>query len=206
MRVHICLLPMLCAGALAGGTLVRPPQRQHSDETTRMARELILERIDAIGSNEHCRQTFGQEKIDLNLLRRIVQQTTFYNATGLEGDLKFSVIVGQPASPDRTIRVLAREVEADAFVLGYFDANRYIRTRHVVLTRGYYEQAGSSDGSLRPTTPEEKQSLLLHEILHIALDKDDDDLNRRALCPLHLLSFCPRSQSAGGPIEGSPSK
>jgi len=135
-----------------------------------------------------------------------VQQTTFYNATGLEGDLKFSVIVGQPASPDRTIRVLAREVEADAFVLGYFVANRYIRTRHVVLARGYYEQADSMEGSLRPTTLEEKESLLLHEILHIALDKDDDDLNSRALCPLRLLSFCPRSQSADGPIEGSPSE
>ncbi len=203
MRVHICLLPMLCAGTLAGGTLV---QRQHSDETTRIAREIILERIAAIGSNGHCRQTFGRERIDLDLLRRIVQQTTFYNATGLEGDLKFSVIVGQPASPDRTIRVLAREVEADAFVLGYFVANRYIRTRHVVLARGYYEQADSMEGSLRPTTLEEKESLLLHEILHIALDKDDDDLNSRALCPLRLLSFCPRSQSADGPIEGSPSE
>jgi len=194
---------MLCAGTLAGGTLV---QRQHSDETTRIAREIILERIAAIGSNGHCRQTFGRERIDLDLLRRIVQQTTFYNATGLEGDLKFSVIVGQPASPDRTIRVLAREVEADAFVLGYFVANRYIRTRHVVLARGYYEQADSMEGSLRPTTLEEKESLLLHEILHIALDKDDDDLNSRALCPLRLLSFCPRSQSADGPIEGSPSE
>ena len=42
------------------------------------------------------------------------------------------------------------------------------------------------------TTEEEKQALLLHEILHIALDRDDDDLTRRGLCPLRLLAFCPR--------------
>ena len=52
-----------------------------------------------------------------------------------------------------------------------------------------------SDGKLRATTMEEKQNLLLHEILHIALGKDDDDLNSRALCPLRLLAFCPRDSN-----------
>jgi hypothetical protein len=51
---------------------------------------------------------------------------------------------------------------------------------------------------------EEKQNLLLHEILHIALGKDDDDLNSRALCPLRLLAFCQRSRIASATIEGSP--
>ena len=64
-----------------------------------------------------------------------------------------------------------------------------------MLTRGYHEQLDPSDGGLRLTTMEEKQNLLLHEILHIALGKDDDDLNSRALCPLRLLAFCPRSRA-----------
>jgi hypothetical protein len=169
-----------------------------------MARQLVLERIDEIAQNGHCRQTFGQEKIDLNLLRFTVQQTRFYDVTGREGYLKFSAVVGKVASPDRTLRVLASEVEADAFVLGYYDADRYVRTRHVVLTRGYHEQPDPGNGTLRPTTIEEKQSLLLHEILHIALGKDDDDLNSRALCPLRLLAFCPRSRTASTAVEVSP--
>ena len=28
------------------------------------------------------------------------------------------------------------------------------------------------------------------EVLHVALDQDDDDLTRRDLCPLRLLAFC----------------
>ena len=51
------------------------------------------------------------------------------------------------------------------------------------------------------TTEEEKQALLLHEILHIALDRDDDDLNRRGLCPLRLLASCPRVSTAAAPTE-----
>jgi len=169
-----------------------------------MARKLVLERIDEIAQNGHCRQTFGQEKIDLNLLRFTVQQTRFYDVTGGEGYLKFSAVVGKVASPDRTLRVLASEVEADAFVLGYYDADKYVRTRHVVLTRGYHEQPDPGNGGLRSTTIEEKQSLLLHEILHIALGKDDDDLNSRALCPLRLLAFCPRSRTASAALGVSP--
>ena len=156
---------------------------------------------DEIAQNGHCRQTFGQEKIDLNLLRFTVQQTRFYDVTGGEGYLKFSAVVGKVASPDRTLRVLASEVEADAFVLGYYDADKYVRTRHVVLTRGYHEQPDPGNGRLRSTTIEEKQSLLLHEILHIALGKDDDDLNSRALCPLCLLAFCPRSRTVSAAVE-----
>jgi hypothetical protein len=113
-------------------------------------------------------------------------------------------VVGKVASPDRTLRALASDVEADAFVLGFYDANRYVRTRRVVLTSGYHEQLDQRDGKLRPTTIQEKQNLLLHEILHIALGKDDNDLNSRALCPLRLLAFCPRSRSTSAAIEGSP--
>jgi hypothetical protein len=106
-----------------------------------------------------------------DLLRLTARQTRFYDATALEGDLRFSAVVGKAASPDGTLRTLASRVMADAFVLGYFDADRYVRTRHVVLTRGYLQQPNADDGALRPTTREEKQSLLLHEILHIALSQ-----------------------------------
>jgi hypothetical protein len=196
--VLITLMTMLRVAALGGRTLVPIPQQEHADQTTQVARGLVLERIDAIAQNGQCRQTFGQEKINLDLLRLTVQQTRFYDATGFDGNLKFSAVVGKPASPDQTLRTLALQVGADAFVLGYFDTDRYLRTKHVVLSRGYFEQADPHEGALRPTTREEKQSLLLHEILHIALGKDDDDLNSRALCPLRLLAFCPRSQTASG--------
>ena len=195
---------VICIGVLGGRSVGAAPPQEYAAETTQMARKLVLERIDEIAHNGHCRQTFGQEKIDLNLLRFTVEQTRFYDVTGREGNLKFSAVVGKVASPDRTLRVLASEVEADAFVLGYYDADKYVRTRRVVLTRGYHEQPDPRDGRLRPTTIEEKQNLLLHEILHIALDKDDDDLNSRALCPLRLLAFCPRSRTASAAIEVSP--
>jgi hypothetical protein len=81
------------------------------------------------------------------------------------------------------LRALALRLPADAFVLGYLDGRRYVRTKHVVLNRGYFEH--DEDG---------RQSLLLHELLHIVLDTDDDDLNERDLCPLRLLSFCPRGR------------
>jgi hypothetical protein len=51
------------------------------------------------------------------------------------------------------------------------------------------------------TTEEEKQALLLHEILHIVLDRDDDDLTRKGLCPLRLLAACPRVPTAAAPPE-----
>lgn len=198
------LIMTLWIGLLGVLSVVAAPLQEHPTETTKMARRLVLERIDEIAQNGHCRQTFGQERIDLNLLRFTVQQTQFYDVTGREGYLKFSAVVGKVASPDRTLRVLASEVTADAFVLGYYDADRYVRTRQVVLTRGYYEQPDPEDGKLRATTMEEKQSLLLHEILHIALGKDDDDLNSRALCPLRLLAFCPSSRTPSAAIEVSP--
>ncbi len=198
------LVTMSWIAVLGARNVGAVPPQEHSAVTTQMARKLVLERIDEIAQNGHCRQTFGKEKIDLNLLRFTVEQTRFYDVAGREGSLKFSTVVGKLASPDQTLRVLASEVEADAFVLGYYDANRYVRTRHVVLTHGYHEQPDPSDGRVRATTMEEKQNLLLHEILHIALGKDDDDLNSRALCPLRLLAFCQRSRTASATIEGSP--
>jgi hypothetical protein len=201
--VSLALAPALWFAGLGGSTRL-PAGRGMADGTTQTARRLVLERINAIAQNAHCRQTFGQENIDLNLLRFTVDQTRFYDATGADGELKFSAVVGKAASPDQTLRMLANDVEADAFVLGYYDANRYVRTRHVVLTRGYYEQPDDNDGRLRPTTSDEKQNLLLHEILHIALGKDDDDLNSRALCPLRLLAFCRRTQTAEGSAVASP--
>jgi hypothetical protein len=198
------LITVIYIGAFAGSSVGAPRLQEYYNETTQVAKKLVLKRIDEIAQNVHCRQTFGREKIDLNLLRFTVAQTRFYDATGREGELKFSAVVGKVASPDRTLRALASEVGADAFVLGYYDGNRYVRTKRVVLTSGYREQLDPRDGKLRPTTIEEKQNLLLHELLHIALGKDDDDLNSRALCPLRLLAFCPRSRSASAAIEGSP--
>jgi hypothetical protein len=198
------LITTLWIGALASRAVVPAPSQERVAETTQVARQLVLQRIDEIAQDGHCRQTFGQEKIDLSQLRLAVRQTRFYDAAGPEGDLKFSVVVGMLASPDRTLRVLASQVEADAFVLGYFDRSRYVRTRRVVLARGYHEQPDPDNGSLRPTTIEEKQNLLLHEILHIALGKDDDDLNSRALCPFRLLAFCPRSQTASATVGVPP--
>jgi len=59
------------------------------------------------------------------------------------------------------------------------------------------------DLSAWPAT-QEKQNLLLHEILHIALGMDDYDLNSRALCPLRLLAFCPRTQTASATVGVPP--
>ena len=63
--------------------------------------------------------------------------------------------------------------------------NLCARTNHVVLSRGFCEQE-VAPLQRRPTTIGEKQSLLAHELPHIALDRDDDDLSRRAFCPLRL--------------------
>src|SRR5579862_6143754 len=188
--IRIALTTILFLEALGGRTLVRIPKQLPGAETTEMARQLVLERIDAIAENGQCRIAFAQEEIDLTILRSTVRQTRFYDATGLEGDLRFSSVVGRAASPDQTLRSLALQVDADAFVLGYVENGQYIRTKHVVLGRGYFERREPQVVALRPTTREEKQALLLHEILHIALDTDEHVLNRRELCPLHLLGFC----------------
>jgi len=188
------LLLALIGAALTGG-------RVSAGQTTQTARQVVLERINAIARNGDCRQSFGRNQIDLTLLRATVLQTRFYDATGLEGDLIFSTIVGKRAYPDQTLSTLALQTTADAFVLGYFEDGRYVRTKHVVLSRGYFEQPSADNSVLRPTTLEEKQSLLLHEILHIALEKDDDDLNSRDLCPLRLLAFCSRSVAVPSPAE-----
>jgi hypothetical protein len=182
------IVVLLCAGALHAGNPARTAQ---AETTTAMARKLVLDRIDEIAAAPQCRHSFGQQQIDLELLRDTVRKTRFYNSLGADGDLTFSQVVGKPASPDERLRALAAEVAADAFVLGYFDGARYVRTRSVILKRGFFEQA--PDGISRPTTTAEKQALLLHEILHIALNEDEDDLSHRNLCPMHLLSFCPRS-------------
>ncbi len=167
--------------------------RQGARETTAAARKLVLERIDEIAHTGRCRQAFGQEKIDLDRVRVIVQRLWFYNAEGPEGRSRFSEVAGKPASPDLTIRELARGLTADAFVLGYQDGGRYIRTNYVVLAAGYFAQSNPQAGTWRSTTEEEKQALLLHEVLHVALDVDDDNLRQRELCPLRLLAFCPRT-------------
>src|SRR5260370_13902430 len=170
-----------------------------------MALQLLLGRIDAIADSSKCRNEFDRKKIYVERVGSIVGETRFYDAAGIEGDIRFSAVVGKPASPDQTLRTLALQVDADAFVLGYVDDGRYIRTNRVVLGLGYFEQRATQEGVLRPTTLEEKQALLLHEILHIALGKGDDFLDRRELCPLRLLSFCPRSLNAKGSV-GYPSR
>lgn len=189
--VSLALVTTFWMGPLAGRTLAPIPQPEAS-ETTRMARQLLLEKLAAIAENSQCRGEFARKNIDLAKLRSIVVQTRFYNSAGLEGDLRFSVVVGKPASPDQTLRTLAMQVGADAFVLGYVDDGRYVRTNRVVLGRGYFEQRESQPGVFRPTTLEEKKAILLHELLHIALGKGDDYLDRQELCPLALLFLCPR--------------
>jgi hypothetical protein len=178
----------ICGAALVAGGGTRP---NGVETATLIARKLALARIDAIARAPHCRLSFEQQRIDLDLLRATVRKTRFYNSLSADGDLRFSQVVGRAASPDEKLRSLAAGLPADAFVLGFFDGKRYVRTSHVILNRGYFEQ--EQDGIRRPTTEEEKQALLLHEILHIALDKDDDDLAQRELCPLRLLAFCPLS-------------
>jgi hypothetical protein len=198
MRLPAVLLPpivlLFLAAALSMATTpARHVVHERAQQTTELARELVLERIDAIERNGRCRQEFGKEMIDLDHVRMIVRRIRFYNAEGPEGDLRFSEVVGRPASPDSRLRDLSRGLSADAFVLGYPDNRGYIRTRNVVLSRGYFEQGDPSEGTWRLRSREEKQALLLHEALHIALDKDDDDLSQRELCPLRLLAFCPRT-------------
>jgi hypothetical protein len=148
---RIAVITILSMGALGGRTLVRIPEQLPGAETTEMARLLVLEKIDAIAENGQCSTAFAQEKIDLEILRSTVRQTRFYDATGLEGDLRFSSVVGRAASPDQTLRTLALELAADAFVLGYVESGRYIRTKRVVLGSGYFERREPQEMMSRPT-------------------------------------------------------
>lgn len=185
MTVQFLMLAAL--SALPG----RMAREEHADETTAASRILALERIDSIAGADPCRQAFGRQKIDLDNVRLTVRQLRFYNSEGPEGDLRFSEVVGRSASPNQRLRDLAHGLTADAFVIGYQDGKRYVRTRHIVLSGGYFHQGSPQDGTWRVTTEGEKQALLLHEVLHVALNVDDDDLTRRKLCPLRLLAFCP---------------
>lgn len=169
--------------APGGHHFSRTAMQEHAGRTTKAARRLALSRIEEIARMGNCKQDFVRQNIDLDQLRRTMNTVRFYSAIGSEGELRFSQTVGRPAAPDETLRALALRLPADAFVLGYLDGRRYVRTKHVVLNRGYFEH--DEDG---------RQSLLLHELLHIVLDTDDDDLNERDLCPLRLLSFCPRGR------------
>src|SRR5262249_816112 len=74
--------PTCWAGVLGGRTVMRVLEQEHADHTTRMARQLVLARIETIAHDGDCRQIFGHEKIDLDMLRRTAQQTAFYDATG----------------------------------------------------------------------------------------------------------------------------
>ena len=198
------LLPLLLlAGSTTGAAPARIQIANRANQPTERARELVLQRLEWIAGMKECRKAFVREKIDLDQVRATAHKVRFYNAEGPEGELRFSEVVGKPASPDEQIRDLAHGLSADAFVLGYQDGGKYIRTREVVLSRGYFWQRNSQDGTWRMTTEEEKQALLLHEILHIALDRDDDDLTRRGLCPLRLLASCPRVSTAAPPGNNS---
>lgn len=197
MRVHYVLLLQFLplSGLSTGATPAVPRVQEGTRRTTHLARELVLQRLELIASMGECRRAFDRDRVDLDHVRATALKVRFYDAEGPEGGLRFSDVVGKPASPDERLRVLARGVSADAFVLGYQDGRKYVRTRQVILNRGYFRQSDPQDGTWRPTTKEEKQALLLHEILHIALDQDDDDLNRRGLCPLRLLASCPRGSA-----------
>lgn len=174
------------AGALSSERL----GRQSAQRTTEAVRELLLARIDVIQQTAGCRRDFERENIDFARLRLVTRKSRFYSVVAPEGKLRFSAVVQRPASPDQTLQTLAQAVTADAFVLGYQEGSRYVRTAHVVLGHGYFEQSGRH-GERRPTTLAEKQTLLLHELLHIALDSDDHALDRRDLCTLRLITFCP---------------
>ena len=190
---YVWLLPLLVlAGSATGATTARIQIANRANQTTKLARELVLQRLEWLAERNECRQAFIREKIDLDQVRATAYEVRFYNAEGPEGELRFSDVVGKAAFPDEQIRNLARGLSADAFVLGYQDGGEYIRTREVVLNHGYFWQRNPQDGVWRMTTEEEKQALLLHEILHIALDRYDDDLTSRGLCPLRLLASCPR--------------
>lgn len=196
------LLPLLLlAGSTTGAAPARMYTANRASQTTERARELVSQRLEWIAGMKECRQAFIREKIDLDQVRAIAYKVRFYNAEGPEGELRFSDVVGKPASPDEQIRDLARGLSADAFVLGYQVGGEYIRTREVVLNHGYFWQRDPQDGVWRMTTEEEKQALLLHEVLHIVLNRDDDDLTRRGLCPLRLLASCPRASQAAAPAE-----
>src|SRR6516165_10340872 len=187
------LLPLLLlAESTTGAAPARMSIANRAGQTTELARELLLQRLEWIAGRSECLQAFLREKIDLDQVRATAYKVRFYNAEGPEGELRFSDVVGKPASPNEQIRDLARGLSADAFVLGYQDGGEYIRTREVVLNHGYFWQRDSQDGMWRMTTDEEKQALLLHEILHIVLNRDEVDLTRRGLCPLRLLASCPR--------------
>ena len=194
-------LPLLLAVSTPGAGPAQPNPLNRASQTTELARKLVLQKLESISSMTNCRQAFVREMINLDQIRATVYKVRFYNAAGPEGVLRFSEVVGKPASPDQQIRNLARGLSADAFVLGYLDGNRYIRTKEVVLSHGYFWQPNPEDGSWRMTTEEEKQALLLHEVLQIALDRDDDDLTRRGLCPLRLLAPCPRTPTIGAGDE-----
>jgi hypothetical protein len=192
VRTPALPMVMLAVGALAGHLHGQTRFNGEAERTTRSARALVLTKIDTIEETASCRATFEEQRIDFRRLRRAANETRFYSIVGPEGNLTFSRVVGRPATPDKTLRALAHEVSADAFVLGYVDGGRYVRTQHVVLGRGYFEQQDAHDRERRNTTDEEKQTLLLHELLHIALGINDDDLDRRELCTLRLITFCPR--------------
>jgi hypothetical protein len=196
---HLPLL--LLAASTTGAAPARIQIANRASQTTELARELVLQRLEWLAGRKECRQAFIRDKIDLDQVRATAYKVRFYNAEGPEGELRFSDVVGRPASPDEPIRDLARGLSADAFVLGYQDGRKYIRTKEVILNRGYFWQSNAQDGTWRMTTKEEKQALLLHEILHIALDRDDDHLTRRGLCPLRLLASCPRVSTAAATTE-----
>jgi hypothetical protein len=192
---------LLLAASTTGAAPARMPLPNQVNQTTEVARKLLLQRLGRLAGTGACRQVFDREEIDLDHVRAIAHTVRFYNADGPEGNLRFSAVAGRPASPDEQIRDLARGLAADAFVLGYQDGPHYVRTKAVVLNRGYFWQRDPQDGASRMTTEEEKQALLLHEILHIALDRDDDDLTRRGLCPLRLLASCSGVSTSAAPLE-----
>jgi len=130
------LLPLfLLAGSMTGAAPARMYIANRASQTTELARELVLQRLELIAGMKECRQAFVREKIDLDQVRATAYKVRFYNAEGPEGELRFSDAVGKLASPDEQIRDLARGLSADAFVLGYRDGGKYIRTREVVLNQ-----------------------------------------------------------------------
>jgi hypothetical protein len=199
----LCYLCVMVAGLVAARAAELSTYRTHARETTQSARKLVFERIDAIEEMITCRQAFERERIDLKLVRNTAEDTLFYNSQGLEGHLRISQVIHKPASPDDTLRTLAHEIMADAFVLGYLDGRTYVRTNNVVLDQGYFQQGNLLDGTWHFTTVGEKQALLLHEILHIALNKDDDYLAGLKVCPLRRLAACPQVPPDSGGAQTS---
>jgi len=99
VKLTLLLVPAFCGAALAGEAGYRAALHASAGQTTHLARKLALARIETIAGASGCRESFGQQRIDLDRLRLAARQSRFYSALGPEAGLRFSDVIGKPASP-----------------------------------------------------------------------------------------------------------